>query len=179
MKEIVERLTFIANNAATVIPEEIEEVCDKAATLLSTLAAVEKGGEIDSLDGMHLLNESEIAHWKAALQRVQNDGTVLPPGSNVLCMMALAALRLRAHAIGAAKNEARWHAFCALWAASTVLHANQDESGFWVIRQIEPAEEITFRPLVGDTPNDAIDHAITMSAAIDAALSAPVAKGGG
>lgn len=63
-------------------------------------------------------------------------------------------------ALAAAKpNAERWEAFCNLWAASTVLEARQDETGFWVIRQIEPAEEITFKPLVGEDPDATIDAA--------------------
>lgn len=60
----------------------------------------------------------------------------------------------------AGRDAERWQAFCNLWAASTVLEALQDESGYWVLRQIEPAEEITFQPLVGETPEAAIDLAI-------------------
>lgn len=60
------------------------------------------------------------------------------------------------------KDAARWVAFCNLWAASTILEASQDDSGYWVIRQIEPAEEITFKALVGETPEAAIDAAMNL-----------------
>ena len=38
------------------------------------------------------LTKREIEHWRDALDTEQRDGLVLPPGSNILCDMALAAL---------------------------------------------------------------------------------------
>jgi hypothetical protein len=51
----------------------------------------------------------------------------------------------------------RWQMFCELWAASTELKVTQEENGFWAIRQVEPAEDVTFRPLIGETPDATID----------------------
>lgn len=43
------------------------------------------------LAGMNLLSEKEVEYWQDALTKVQADGSVvLPPGSNVLCRMAMA-----------------------------------------------------------------------------------------
>lgn len=64
----------------------------------------------------------------------------------------------------AREDADRWATFCNLWAASTVLEATQDEDGGWYIRQIEPAEDITFSPISGDTPEEAIDHARSQGA---------------
>lgn len=45
----------------------------------------------DQLIGMNLLSEKEVEYWQDALTKVQADGSVvLPPGSNVLCRMAMA-----------------------------------------------------------------------------------------
>jgi hypothetical protein len=57
----------------------------------------------------------------------------------------------------------RWQMFCGLWAASTELRVTQEENGFWAIRQVEPAEDVTFRPLIGETPDATIDIAIAPS----------------
>jgi len=58
------------------------------------------------------------------------------------------------------RDAARWNRLCDLWFASTVLELRQEEKGFWSICQLEPVEEFVFRPLIGETPEAAIDAAM-------------------
>lgn len=70
------------------------------------------------------------------------------------CQRILAALE------SAQADARRWDALRRLWAASTELSLRQDEDGRWSIHQIEPADDVAFAPLVGDTPDAAIEAAM-------------------
>lgn len=60
--ELIERLQFIADNATTVLPEEIEEVCDMAAECLKKLK------EELEYARTGILSTEAVAKYKATIQ---------------------------------------------------------------------------------------------------------------
>jgi putative lipoic acid-binding regulatory protein len=77
--QLRERLEFIANETHKVIPEEIEEVCDKAAQAIRALEAEREGyrrqviaGVYDSASvGITLINSERLAALQSELDKVR------------------------------------------------------------------------------------------------------------
>lgn len=83
-------------------PLMIDVAVDELATLYrayiqtyetSYFAARSSSGPSRQLaESTNMLTVAEIDHWRESLIKTQQEGTCLPPGSNVLCYMAKAAL---------------------------------------------------------------------------------------
>jgi hypothetical protein len=53
----------------------------------------------------------------------------------------------------------RWKTLCELWLLCTEMSLIQNEDGGYSIIMVEPVDNVTFKDLVGDTPEQAIDSA--------------------